>query len=71
MMEKFKNFDDVIMYMTKNKYPQNIINCIIVIANKNEFKNNVKYIKLYDDMFTIYYKSGILKSQTYYMDLML
>ena len=58
---KFKNFDSLIEYMTKNNYLQNIINNVIIIANKHEMKNNVKNIILYDDMFTINFLHGALK----------
>ena len=69
MMKKFYNFNDVIMYMTKNKYPQNIINNIIIIANKREFKNNVNCIQLYDDIIEIY--TNDFEIITYLLDLML
>ena len=68
---KFKNFDSLIEYMTKNNYLQNIINNVIIIANKHEMKNNVKNIILYDDMFTINFLHGALKSMDFYMDLMI
>ena len=72
-MKKFNDFNNMLEYMTKNDYPQNIINNVILIANKRENKpNNIKYIILYDDMFKIYYnENNPLKSQTYYMELML
>lgn len=67
----FTTFDSLIEYMTKYKYPQNIINNTILIANKPENKKHLKSIWLHDDMYVVYYKSGILKSQIYYMELML
>lgn len=73
MKKRFIKIDYMLEYMTKNEYPQNIINNVILIANKRENKpNNIKYIILYDDMFTIYYnENNPLKSHDYYMELML
>ena len=73
MKKRFTKMDYMLEYMTKNDYPQNIINNVILIANKRKNKpNNIKYIILYDDMFEIYYnENNPLKSETYYMDLML
>ena len=66
-IRKFATINELLHYMYKNKYPKNIINETGNISNKY-----IKFILLYDDMFTIYYKNGYtLKSQNYYMDLML
>lgn len=63
---KFDNIHELLLYMYKNNYDKNIINETKKIKN-----NHIKYIILYDDMFVIYFKSGCLEFETYYMELML
>ena len=71
MMKKFDNINDMLQFMIDNNYDESIIKYIHHWIYKPTMDKKCKYVILYDDMFEIIYKTGMLKKQCFYMELML